>query len=201
MLGLPLCRACCSFSRLSSWTMLSICFCKSTTAASFVVSESRHTRKKIHRSYLKACGNSVIKQLWCFKAGTTIKQLLSITTVISISCSPDLPFFTAFFFTGVCWNEPVISSSTPSITHTPLNSIVRPVEWGWINVDARNLSLSLPPALCLSLSHPPSHPPEEGKMPMSKVLFVGITVQPQKPLRMVCAHRVWLQTFLVEVEG
>ncbi len=40
----PVCRACFSFSRLSSWTMSSICFCRFSMAASFVVSDSNNTR-------------------------------------------------------------------------------------------------------------------------------------------------------------
>lgn len=69
------------------------------------------------------------------------------------SLSLPLPFFTVFLLVVVCWSEQFVSSSTPSSTHTPLNSMVWRIEWGCSSVDARNLSLS----------RPPSHFCEQGK--------------------------------------
>lgn len=128
----PVCRACCSFSRFSSWTMSWICFCRSATAASFGASDFKHKTFRIITLKVQRISESLF--------------MFSMSCLHS-SCKKRLPFFSGFFFSGFCWNEKWASSRRPSRTQTPLNSMVHRAEWSCSDVDARNLSPS----------HPPSH--------------------------------------------
>lgn len=164
--------------------MSSICFCNCTIAASFVVSDSRHTRNFFRKGYL--CKLSDQTALEFFLSKRRLLRLYLFSWASSLE-SAEARSLRAAALLG-----------THALLWTPWLDLSNEAESTW--------TLAIYPSPSLSLSICPSHtlpliPQKMEKLCSLKVLFVGITVQPQKPLRMACVHFFWLQTLHVEVEG